>query len=62
MRNRYKETSLKGCHQGQNITALVFLERLEFEDFSCQPTMMADQNVSVFHGPSTLKSISPALS
>ena len=32
----------QGCHQGQNIIVLIILERLEFENFSCQPTMAAD--------------------
>ena len=49
-----KQKLLKGCHQGQNIIVLAILERLEFENFSCWPT-------TVFHSPSTLKSISPAL-
>ena len=33
---------LKGCHQGQNVTVLTILERLELKNFSCQPTMVAD--------------------
>ena len=37
-----KQKLLKGCHQGQNIIVLVVLERLEFENFSCPPTMVAD--------------------
>ena len=45
-----KQKLLKGCHQGQNIIVLTILERLEFENFSCRPTMVADK-----------KSISPAL-
>ena len=31
---------LKGCHQGQNIIVLAILERLEFKNFSCRPTMV----------------------
>ena len=37
-----KQKPLKGCHQSQNIIALAILERLEFENFSCQPTMVTD--------------------
>ena len=37
-----KQKLLKGCHQDQNITVLAILERLEFEKFSCWPTMVAD--------------------
>ena len=33
---------LKGCHQGQNIIILAILDRLEFENFSCRSTMVAD--------------------
>ena len=55
-----KQKLLKGCHQGQNVTVLAILERLEFKNFSCRLTMVAG-NTSVFHGPSTLKSVSPAL-
>ena len=44
-----KQELLKCCHQGQNVAVLAILECLELKNFS-----------SVFHGPSTLKSISPA--
>ena len=37
-----KQKLLKGCHQDQNITVLAILERLEFENFSCWPTIVAD--------------------
>ena len=37
-----KQKPLKGCHQGQNIIVLAILERLEFENFSCRPTIVAD--------------------
>ena len=37
-----KQKLLKGCHQSQNIIVLTIPERLEFENFSCQPTMVAD--------------------
>ena len=36
-----RQKLLKGCHQGQIITVLAILERLEFKDFSCRPTMVA---------------------
>ena len=34
-----KQKLLKSCHQGQNVTVLASLERLEFTYISCQPTM-----------------------
>ena len=37
-----KQKLLKGCHQGQNVTALAILKRLEFKTFSGWPTMVAD--------------------
>ena len=37
-----REKLLKGCRQGQNVTVLAILECLEFKNFSCQPTMVAD--------------------
>ena len=37
-----KQKLLKGCHQGQNVTVLAILERLEFKKFSGRPTMVAD--------------------
>ena len=36
-----KQKLLKGCHQGQNVTVLAILERLEFKNFSSWPTMVA---------------------
>ena len=33
-----KHRLLKGCYQGQNVTALAILERLQFKNFSCRPT------------------------
>ena len=36
-----KQKLLKGCHQGQNVTVLAILERLEFKKFSGRPTMVA---------------------
>ena len=37
-----KQKLLKGFHQGQNVTILAILERLEFKNVSCQPIMLAD--------------------
>ena len=37
-----KQKLLKGYHQSQNVTVLAILERLEFKNFSCRPTMVAD--------------------
>ena len=59
-----KQELLKSCHQGQYIIVLAILERLEFEKFSCWPTMVADnicQSSMVPPHPPTLKSILPAL-
>ena len=50
-----KQKLWKGCHKGQNVTVLATLERLEFNHGGLQ-------YFSALHGPSTLKSISPALS
>ena len=50
-----KQKVLKGFHQGQDVTVLAIPERLEFKKSSCRSTM------AIFHGPFTLKSISPAL-
>ena len=36
-----KQKLSKGCHQGQNIIVLAILERLEFKNFSCRPTIVA---------------------
>ena len=37
-----RQKLLKGCRQGQNVTVLAILECLEFKNFSCHPTMVAD--------------------
>ena len=50
-----KQKLLKGCHQDQNVNVLAILERLGFKIF-----LVDRQYFSVFHSPSTLKSISPA--
>ena len=52
-----KQKLLKGCHQGQQVTVLAILERLEFKQFFSQPTTVADNTFYC----STLKSFSPAL-
>ena len=49
-----KQKLLKCCRQGQNVTVLATPERLE-------SNYGGRQYFSVFHGPTTLKSISPAL-
>ena len=46
-----KQKLLKGCHQGQNIIVLAILERLEFENFSCRPTMVADNTFQCSMAP-----------
>ena len=56
-----KQKLLKDCHQGQNIIILAILERLEFENLSCRPTMVADNIFQCSMAPPTLKSIWPAL-
>ena len=38
---RKKERVSKHCHQGQNVTVLNILERLEFKSLSYLPTMVA---------------------
>ena len=61
-REGFKAETIKSCHQGQNIIVLAILERLESENVSCRPIMVADNTFHlVFHGSPTLKSISPAL-
>ena len=35
-----KQKLLKGYHQGQNVTVLAILERLEFKNFSCRPIFL----------------------
>ena len=32
----------KGCHQGESVTVLASLERLDFKNFSSHPTMLAN--------------------
>ena len=46
-----KQKLLKGCHQGQNVTVLAILERLEFKNFSGRPTMVADNTCQCSMAP-----------
>ena len=39
-----KQKLLKGCPQGQNVTVLAILERLEFKNFSYRQTLVADNS------------------
>ena len=59
-RKSLKAKLLKDYQKSQNVTTLAVLERLEFRNFSCWRIMVADRYFWVFHGPSTLISISPA--
>ena len=43
-----KQKLSKGCHLGQNIIVLAILKRLEFENFSSRPTMVADNTFQCF--------------
>ena len=54
-----KQKLWKGCHEGQIVTVLAILERLELKKLSCHPAIV--QYFSVFHSPSTFKSISLVL-
>ena len=38
----------KDCHQGQNVTVLAILERLEFENFSCRATIVTENTFYCF--------------
>ena len=58
-RKSFQAETLKGCHEGKNITALAILERLEFKIFSFRPAMMADNTFQDYMA--TLKSILPTL-
>ena len=42
---------IKDCHQSLNVTVLAILERLEFKNFSCRPTMIADNTFECFMAP-----------
>ena len=56
-----RQKLLKGCYQGQIFTVLAIQERLELKFVKNLPTIVADNIFPVFHGPSTLKSISTVL-
>ena len=46
-----KQKLLKDCHQSQIVTVLAILERLEFKNFSSQPTMVADNTFEYTMAP-----------
>ena len=46
-----KQKLLKGCNHSQNIIILTILERLEFENFSCRPTMVAENTFQCSMAP-----------
>ena len=46
-----KQKLLKGCYQGQNVTVLAILERLEFKNVSCRPTIVADNTFQCSMAP-----------
>ena len=52
-----KAETIERLSPSENVTVLAILESLEIKNFSCRLTMVA----AVFHGPSTLKLISPVL-
>ena len=57
-----KQKLLKGCHQDQNFAVLAILDCLDcLEKCFLLANHGGRQYFSVFHGPCTLKSISPAL-
>ena len=43
-----KQKLLKHCHQGQNDIASAILERLEFKNVSCRPTMVASNTFQYY--------------
>ena len=46
-----KQKLLQECHQSQNVTVLVIVERAEFKIFSCRPTMVAENTLEYFMAP-----------
>ena len=46
-----KQKLLKDCQQSQNVTALAILERIEYKNFSSQPTVMADKTFECSMAP-----------
>ena len=57
-----KQKLLKGCHQGQNVTVLTILERLEFKKFSCRPILSSVSWPLHFEIPFTVPVMSLLLS
>ena len=49
-----KQKVLKGCHQSQNVTVSVILDRPEFKKFSCRPNMVADNTFQCSMAPPLL--------
>ena len=49
-----KQKLLKGCHQGQNVTVLAILERLELKNFPCRPTIVTDNTFQCSMAPPLL--------
>ena len=47
----FKAETIKGCHQGQNVTVLAILEYPEFKNFSCRPTMVVDNTFQCSMAP-----------
>ena len=47
-----KQKLLKHCHQGQNDIVSAILERLEFKNVSCRPTMVASNTFQYYMAPS----------
>ena len=41
-KEKRKTKGKKDCHQGQNVTVLAILERLEFKYFFCRPAMVVN--------------------
>ena len=46
-----RQKLLKGSHQGQNVTVLAILESLEFQNFTCRSTMVADNTFQCSMAP-----------
>ena len=46
-----KQKLLKGSHQGQNITVLPILKRIEFKNLSCRLTLVADNTFQCSMAP-----------
>ena len=46
-----KQKLLKDYHRGQNVTVLATLQRLEFKNFTCRPTMVANKTFQCSMAP-----------